>query len=139
MAFKDLVLFSTIVSFVFVSTAFAFFMLFGQSLFKFHTMSLAIVSLYQMILGQFEYTSLYDANPHAAGAVFTIFVFFFIGFVIPMYTAIIIRNYNRLMLRKSLLSAGMARIVYQNAEQNLSNYFNLLTFRRIDPNQGYKE
>ena len=70
-------------------------------------------NIYKMILGEFNYQDLYDANMHIAAPVFGFFVMFFVGFVVAMYTSIIIRNYNKLITRKGLLASAMANIVLE--------------------------
>lgn len=55
-----------------------------------------MVACFQMLIGEFPYTAMYKADESIAAIVLIIFVIIMNFMVLNMYTAIVIRTYNKL-------------------------------------------
>jgi len=72
---------------------------------------------FEMLFGEFPYEEMYEANSTASAAFFFSFVFVFSFFVMNMYTAIIIRTYQKLREQKLALSEAMATILFRTTKK----------------------
>ena len=64
------------------------------------------------------------------------FVFVFLFFVLSMYAAIIIRNFNSVKKKRMLISEGMAQMLYLDWLSNVKKWINLILLR--PPNLGHQ-
>jgi len=103
--------------------------LFGSREFLFHTLSQSFMTNIQMMLGVFPYQEMYNANYKVAAVIFLFCVFFFVFFVMSMYTAIMIRTYNKLRPKKFFVSEAIARILWKDTREQAKNLLNLIFCR----------
>ena len=75
------------------------FISFGEHNYTFSRMNEATVACFQMFLGEFPYKEMYKSDPSVSGIVLVLFVFIMNFMVLNMYTAIVIRTYNKLQAR----------------------------------------
>lgn len=66
--------------------------------------------------------------------VYAFFAFFFVLYVIGMYTAIIVRTYVKLKERKMLISEAMSRLIFDETLNGFHMWVNLFCFRK--PNRS---
>ena len=64
-----------------------------------------------MFLGDYPYDAMYKADPAVAALVLILFVFIMNFMMMNMYTAIVIRTYNKLQARQLFLGESMATIL----------------------------
>lgn len=75
---------------------------------------------------------MYDANPACAAICFVFFVFVFCFLCLNMFTAILIRHYNNLQIKKKLLSEAMAALMATEINKTKKQWTDLIFFRPQD-------
>mmetsp|Transcript_99554 Transcript_99554/g.136800 ORF Transcript_99554/g.136800 Transcript_99554/m.136800 type:complete len:141 (+) Transcript_99554:474-896(+) len=105
---RDMLYFTLLVILLVMGAQSIGYSVFGAQTNLFQNMALSILTLLEMMNGFFYYDEMYEANPQISAVYFLIFVLYFCVFVRSMYTAIVIRNYNRLRQRKLLITEAMA-------------------------------
>ena len=122
---NDIFVFSTICLLMFSVFVVITFVSFGEHNYQFSSISLAMVACFQMLIGEFPYTDMYKADPSIAGIVLVIFVIIMNFMVLNMYTAIVIRTYNKLQERQLFLGESMAHILKKKAEKKARDWKNV--------------
>ena len=87
-------------------------------------MNEATVACFQMFLGEFPYKEMYKSDPSVSGIVLVLFVFIMNFMVLNMYTAIVIRTYNKLQARQLFLGESMALILTRHAKKRTKRWIN---------------
>ena len=82
-----------------------------------------------MFLGDIYSGRLYEADPTVSALILVLFVLIMNFMVLNMYTAIVIRTYNKLQARQLFLGESMARIQAKKAKRKINNCINLLRCR----------
>ena len=119
--------FSGIFLLIFVVQAIVDYLLFGEQLEEFHSVGEAIIACFMQIFGVFNYTRMYNADKDVAVYNFTFSTLTFCFLGINMYTAIVLRSYNKLRERKMKLGEAMGELVRVRAEENVQLWVNLIS------------
>ena len=89
-------------------------------------MTESFLSCFEMFLGDIYYGRMYEADPTVAALILALFVLIMNFMVLNMYTAIVIRTYNKLQERQLFLGGSMAKIQAKKAKKKISNLIKLL-------------
>ncbi|KDO31844.1 hypothetical protein SPRG_03764 [Saprolegnia parasitica CBS 223.65] len=101
-AASDLVAFVFIFVFIFFGYAVMGFLLFGNHVRDYRSLSSSLAACFQMLLGAFDYNSFLDANPAMAGVFFFTFMVSIFLVLVNMFVAIISEYYRVAMDEKKL-------------------------------------
>lgn len=82
-----------------------------------------------MFLGEFDYAAMYKADPQVSAIVLILFVVIMNFMVLNMYTAIVIRTYNKLQARQLFLGESMAQILIKHSKKKTKNWVNFFACR----------
>ena len=82
------------------------------------------------LVGQYDYSGMYEADPNTSAIIFLLSVVFFTYFVMNMYTAIVVRTYNKLRESKFFLAEAMARILLKDLKDYLDKWYRFFICRR---------
>ena len=82
-----------------------------------------------MFLGEYPYDAMYKADGAVAALVLILFVFIMNFMMMNMYTAIVIRTYNKLQARQLFLGESMATILAKQAKKKSKHWINLILCR----------
>lgn len=114
----ELLLFSILFSIVILGFAMAFYMAFGLDVHGYRSISNALLSLFQMVLGIFDYDELWESNRILAPLLFTMFVILVVLILMNIFLAI-------------LNDAFAAVSERQKRAQNLGGIFKALFFKKV--------
>ena len=132
----DIFVFTTICLLMFAVFVVIMHVSFGEHNYQFSSVSMSMVACFQMLLGEFPYTEMYLADSKIAAIVLIIFVVIMNFMVLNMYTAIVIRTYNKLQERQLFLGESMAHIVKKHAEKKAIHWKNVIccnsTYKRAN-------
>ena len=73
---------------------------------------------------------MYETDPNTSAIIFLLSVVFFTYFVMNMYTAIVVRTYNKLRESKFFLAEAMARILLKDSKDYLDKWARFFICRR---------
>ena len=122
----DIFVFSTICLLMFSVFVVIVYVSFGEHNYQFSEISMAMVACFQMLLGEFPYTAMYKADSYISGIILVLFVVIMNFMMLNMYTAIVIRTYNKLQERQLFLGESMAHIVKKHAEKKAVYWKNVI-------------
>ena len=125
----DVITFSSICWLLYSVFVLIVYISFGDKTYVFSTISNSFITVFQMFLGEFPYTAMYNADPVISAFVLFSFVVLMNFLVINMYTAIVIRTYNKLQGRMLFLGESMARILTKHGKKKAKNLMNLICCR----------
>lgn len=125
----DILTFTTICVMFFCVFVVISYISFGEQVYGFKSITDCVMTVYKMFLGEFAYSSMYDADPQVSAVVFALFIFIMNWLIINMYTAIVIRTYNKLQARMLFLGESVAVLIGKRTKKRFRNYFNLLCCR----------
>ncbi|KAH9111894.1 hypothetical protein AeMF1_013708 [Aphanomyces euteiches] len=94
LAAKDLIAFVVIFIFIFFGYAVMGFLLFGNHVREYRSLSGSLASCFQMLLGAFDFDALASANPVMSGMFFFSFMIFVVLIVVNMFIAILSEYYS---------------------------------------------
>ncbi|CAK4216905.1 unnamed protein product [Aphanomyces euteiches] len=94
LAAKDLIAFVVIFIFIFFGYAVMGFLLFGNHVREYRSLSGSLASCFQMLLGAFDFDALASANPVMSGMFFFSFMIFVFLIVVNMFIAILSEYYS---------------------------------------------
>ena len=92
----DMITFSTICWLLFSVFTTICFVSFGEHSVRFNTLMNSYITVFQMFLGELPYSEMYHADPVVSAMVLVAFVVLMNFLILNMYTAIVIRTYNKL-------------------------------------------
>lgn len=125
----DIVTFTAIYTLFFSVFIVICFISFGEHTFGMSSITLSATTVYQMFLGEFPYTTMFNADSQVSALVLFIFVFSMNLLIMNMYTAIVIRQYNKLQARMLFLGESVAVIIAKRTKKRVKNYVNFLCCR----------
>ena len=105
---SDIFIFTTITFLIFSVFVVIVFVSFGEHNYSFSSTGRSILACFQMFLGEFPYSAMYKSDPSVSAIVLILFVVIMNFMVLNMYTAIVIRTYNKLQARQLFLGESMA-------------------------------
>lgn len=85
-----------------------------------------------MFMSEVPYAAMYQADPAVSALVLITFVVSMNFLILNMYTAIVIRTYNKLQARMLFLGESMARILAKHGKKKAKNLMNLVCCRRTN-------
>jgi len=122
----DVFVFTTITSLIFFVFVIIFHISFGEQNYFYSTVPNAFLTCFEMFLGEISYTTMYKADPQVSAALLVLFVVVMNFMAINMYTAIVIRTYNKLQARQMFLGESMAVILRKKAKKKFIYLKNLV-------------
>jgi len=125
----DMFVFTTITLLIYVVFVITVYISFGEQVYQFSSLAEAFLSCFEMFLGDIYYTRMFEADPQVSAVVLILFVLIMNFMVLNMYTAIVIRTYNKLQARQLFLGESMAKIQAKKAKKKITNCLNLLRCR----------
>ena len=126
---KDIFVFTTISMLIFCIFVIVVYVSFGEHNYQFSTISTSFLACFKMFLGDYPYDAMYKADPAVAALVLILFVFIMNFMMMNMYTAIVIRTYNKLQARQLFLGESMATILAKQAKKKSKHWINLILCR----------
>ena len=126
---SDVFVFSTICLLIFVLFVIIFHLSFGEQDYFYSTIPNSFVTCFEMFLGDINYTAMFKADPQVSAICLALFVVVMNFLVFNMYTAIVIRTYNKLQARQLFLGESMAQIIKKKANQRFQYFINLIIFK----------
>lgn len=125
----DIFVFTTITSLLFAVFVVIVHISFGEHNYTFSSIARAELACFQMFLGEFPYAEMYKSDPKVSALILILFVIIMNFMILNMYTAIVIRTYNKLQARQLFLGESMAKIVAKHASKKTKNWINFLCCR----------
>jgi len=126
---NDMFVFTTITLLIFFVFVITVYISFGEVVYQFSSVTEAFLTCFEMFLGDIYYTRMFNADPNVSAIILVIFVLIMNFMVLNMYTAIVIRTYNKLQERQLFLGESMAKIQAKKVKKKITNCSNLLRCR----------
>ena len=123
----DVLVFTTIFLLIFYVFVVLCHVSFGYQAFAFHDRAISIITCFTMMLGEYPYTAMFKANPQVSAITLLLFVFIINFMIINMYSAIVIRTYNKLQARQLFLGESMAKMLEKDTKKRLNRCYDLIT------------
>ena len=131
---KDLLNFTAVTMFIMVAVSLGYHMIFGYNQKDYSTSLESMYQQYFLMIGNKELPNMVKNRSQIGLVVYAFFAFFFVLYVIGMYTAIIVRTYVKLKERKMLISEAMSRLIFDETLNGFHMWVNLFCFRK--PNRS---